>query len=142
MEVEVPSMSQEIVQAIRSAFPAGTPPERPVTSHRCHECDEVDELLGGQTWIAIADDFPGYCHDAFPLLTASAKAYYLPTYLVAVAEDAGGMQSISVEFALRDGELSPTDFTAAQRAAIRQTIIAHWKFEGSNPDEAILAAWQ
>src|SRR5262249_34182740 len=73
-----PSIVINIVDEIRSAFPVGKPPARPITGHRCDECDEVDRLMGGRTWPDVADQFPQHCHDTFPLLTPEAKAYYLP----------------------------------------------------------------
>ena len=56
-------------------FPIGEPPARPVTGHRCDESNEVDRLIGGKTWREVADAFPVYCHDVFPLLTPAAMLY-------------------------------------------------------------------
>ena len=71
-------MDDGFSQSLRLAFPTEPLPPRPLTNHRCEECDETDRLLGGQTWVEVAADFPAYCHDVFPLLTDEAKRYYLP----------------------------------------------------------------
>src|SRR6476620_3058771 len=97
-------------QLICDAFPDSRPPDRPITHHRCPECDEVDALLGGRAWSDVAKDFPDYCHDTFPLLTPQSQAYYLPAYmLVALGPDAN-MQGISLESALQGDMLSPEMF--------------------------------
>jgi hypothetical protein len=111
-------VSEELLRAIRDAFPAGTPPDRPLTGHRCDECDEADRLLGGRTWTDVADDFPHYCHDAFPLLTPAAQAYYLPAYLCHEMRSPGYMAGPSVQSALDGGTLPREWFTPAQRAAV------------------------
>ena len=41
-------MNEVLLRMIRDAFPVGQPPQRPITGHRCEECDEIDEMLGGR----------------------------------------------------------------------------------------------
>ena len=93
-------LDKTLIQQIHEAFPDGRPPKRPVTGHRCTECDETDRLLGGRNWTDVASDFPYYCHDVFPLLTPLAQEYYLPAYMVMALDPNSNMQGISVESAL------------------------------------------
>lgn len=108
----------ELLKIIQDAFPPGIPPARPLTAHRCDECDETDRLLGGRTWVDVATDFPQYCHDTLTLLTPSGMAYYLPAYLVFEAIFPGFDAGPSVANALDRGDLNPASFTSARRAAV------------------------
>jgi hypothetical protein len=130
-----------VVDAIRAAFPAGVPPARPLTGHRCDECDETDRLLGGRAWVDVAADFPHYCHDTFPLLTSAAKAYYLPAYMCFAVRSPGYMAGVSVSSALERGDLTPAGFTAAQRAAIWAWAEAYYRTEDDFPPDSIAEAW-
>lgn len=135
-------MDESLVIAIHAAFPAGAPPARPVTGHRCEECDETDRLLGGRTWADVADDFPQYCHDTFALLTPAAKAYYLPAYLCFEARSPGYLAGESVSGALERGELDPASFTAAQRAAVWAWAEAFYRTRhGGFPPDPVAEAW-
>ncbi|HZN64814.1 MAG TPA: hypothetical protein VFB66_05900 [Tepidisphaeraceae bacterium] len=120
-----------IIDEIRIAFPVGRPPGRPITGHRCDECDEVDRLMGGRLWTDVADDFPQYCHDTFPLLTPDAKIYYLPAYMAFDVDSPGYMAGISVSSAFERGDFVPSQFDERQRSAI-----AHWleQYYRSKPD--------
>ena len=111
-------MNEALSLQIRDAFPDGPPPERPVTGHRCLECDEVDDLLGGRVWSDVAANFPNYCYDVFPLLTPAAQAYYLPAFMTAAFDSEYGIQLQSLQSALQDGRLAPMSFTPAQRATV------------------------
>lgn len=51
-------MDTLLVGVIREAFPDGIPPKRPITSHLCIECDEVEKLMGGRLWWDVANNFP------------------------------------------------------------------------------------
>ena len=117
-------MDNELRRRIRDAFSQTQLPSRPITGHRCTECDETDHLLGDRAWSDVIDDFPEYCHDTFPLLTNEAQRYFLPAYMVA-ALDSSGMQGLSVEFALQSDALPPESFTREQRAAVRDWIGAY-----------------
>jgi hypothetical protein len=123
-----------IVDEIRGAFPASVAPGRPITGHRCHECDEVDRLMGGRTWADVAEEFPTYCHDTFPLLTPEAKAYYLPAYMCFDLTSSGWAAGMSVSGALERGEFAPEQFDNGQR-----TAIVHWieQYYGSEPYGAV-----
>lgn len=136
-------MDESLIRMIRAAFPAGTPPDRPVTGHRCVECDDVDAMLGGRVWSDVADDFPVYCHDAFPLLTPAAQVYYLPAYLCYDLSSHGMMAGLSVQTALEDGRLVPASFTPDQRAAVWRW--AEWYYRsqvgGPTPEQAV-AVWR
>ena len=135
-------MVTALVDEIRSAFPAGTPPERPITGHRCDECDEVDDLMGGRAWLDVADDFPTYCHDAFPLLSPEAKAYYLPAYICFDLTSSGWTTGLSLASAFKRGELTPQQFDNRQRAAIARWIDQHYRSEsGGTVPEQIAEQW-
>ena len=111
-------MDESLVNAIHAAFPVGTPPPQPITCHRCAECDETDQLLGGRTWTDVARGFPVECLMTFPLLTAAAKLYYLPAYMCYEIQSPGSMPGISVLAALEQGDIPSELLTEAQRAAI------------------------
>ena len=131
-----------LLEAIREAFPSGTPPERPVTGHRCDECDEVDRLLGGRIWSEVADDFPRFCHDTYPLLTLSAKVYYLPAYLCHVVHTPDSIAGVSLQGTLVRGDLPREAFTPAQRAVILQWAETYYRDEpGGRPPDSVLASW-
>jgi hypothetical protein len=131
------------VDVIHAAFPAGVPPERPVTGHRCDECDETDRLLGGRLWVDVAADFPHYCHDTFPLLTPVAQAYYLPAYMCFALRAPGHMAGLSLSSALERGELNPGSFTEAQRAAVWTWAEAYYRTEPDGfPPKTVAEAWR
>jgi len=136
-------VDEALFRQIRDAFPDGRPPERPVTGHRCPECDETDAILGGRIWSDVAADFPAYCHDVFPLLTPAAQAYYLPAYMVAALGPACGLQGTSLESALEDGRLDPAAFTPAQREAVLGWAAAYWRLMGEAvPPDAVAERWR
>jgi hypothetical protein len=136
-------LHEVVIRQIRDAFPTGTPPARPVTSHRCFECDEVDLLLGGRTWTEIASDFPTYCHDSFCLLTPEAKSYYLPSYLEHGLREPGWMSGHSAACALERGDLCRESFNPSQRAAILRWIETYYQDEPeTRPPETVLNYWR
>ena len=122
-------MHESLIQAIREAFSIEPIPPRPVTGHRCQECDEVDALLGGRPWPDVADPLPDYCHDAFPLLTPAAKVYYLPAFLVDALRRPGYMSGESVTFALERGDLTAEPFAPLQRAVIERWLRGYSRSE-------------
>jgi hypothetical protein len=137
------AVEDTILKAIHEAFPAGTPPERPVTAHRCEECDEVDRLLGGRPWLEVADDFPQYCHDTYPLLTAAAKMYYLPAYMCHEVQTPGSIAGVSLQGALEGGEFTREAFTLGQRMAILQWAARYYRDEpDGRPPDALVAYWE
>ena len=115
-------MGEDLLQTVRDAFPVGCPPERPVTGHRCEECDQVDYLLGGRVWLEVADDFPQYCCDTYPLLTPAAQVYYLPAYMCYALLSPETIAGASIFTYLEHGTLPRDAFTPAQRAAILRWI--------------------
>jgi hypothetical protein len=129
-------------EIILDAFAPLKCPEGRLTTHHCEECDRVDLALRGRSWQDVANDFPSYCHDSFPLLTAEAQRYFLPAYLLtAIGQDAN-CQGISIETALEDGRLAPETFTPNQRAAIAAWIVDYWReFASESPPGEILQAW-
>ena len=136
-------MDESHVGEIREASPDGTPPARPVTGHRCIECDEVDALLGGRRWTDVADDFPQYCHDAFPLLTPAAKIYYVPAYMCCDIGSPGNMAGLSIQSALERGDLAPAAFTSPQRAVILRWARRYYQDQPEgHPPEELIARWQ
>lgn len=134
-------MNESLVEQIREAFPDDEPPAGPATGHRCPECDRVAALLDGRRWTEVADDFPLYCHDAFPLLTAAAKVYYLPAYMTRAVRNPGVMEGISVQSALERGDLSREAFNPAQRAVILRWIAGDYA-DGGSPPENMIAYWK
>lgn len=130
-----------LINKIREVFPAGPLPHRPVTGHRCHECDQVDEQLGGRLWQEVAECLPDWCHDAFPLLTTEAKLYYLPAYLEYGLREPGSIAGHSVQNALRRGDFQRDTFTEAQRC-----VLAEWiEYQASrrhDDTETLMAYWR
>ena len=114
-------MDEALTREIRKSFPEGSPPNRPVTAHRCRECDEVDRLIGARLWPDVATSFPDYCCDTFPLLTTPAQIYYLPAYLEHSSRNLGSVASSSVAVALEHGDLPREAFTEEQ-----QRVIGRW----------------
>ena len=136
-------MDDALLHAIRDAFPDGQPPDRPVTGHRCPECDEVDRLIGGRVWSEVADAFPDYCHDTYPLLTSTAKVYYLPAYLSHELQTKGMIAGLSIQSALEQGGLPREQFTPAQRAVILRWVETYYRDEPpGQPPEAVMAYWR
>lgn len=134
-------MPSALHQSILDAFADTQPPSRPVTGHRCDECNQVDALIGSRTWSDVAADFPEYCHDTFPLLTPEAQAYFLPAYMLRALESEG-MEGISLESALEDGRLLPDRFTPAQRTAVVNWAQVYWQsVEGADPPSGIIEWW-
>ena len=116
---------KSLLRQLREAFPEEPLPERPVTDHRCPDCDRADELLGGQPWPEVALGFPQECHDDFELLTPVAQRYYLPAFMLSVF-GSNGMQSESLESALTSGQFPPASFTKSQREAIGRWVVEFW----------------
>jgi hypothetical protein len=136
-------MDQDLLRDIRNAFPAGHPPERPVTGHRCPECDEVDHLLGGRLWSEVADAFPQYCCDTYPLLTPAAQVYYLPAYMCHAVHSPETVAGASIFAYLENGALPRDAFTPAQRAAILQWIKWYCRDDlGGCPSESAVSYWR
>jgi hypothetical protein len=132
-----------LIGVFREAFPDGVPPERPVTGHRCLECDQVDALVGGRTWWEIAEDFPAYCEDTFPLLTPHAKVYYAPAFMCHQVRSPLTVCGTSLESALEAGELRPEQFTAPQRAVISCWAEEYYEeIRDDNPPEQMIANWR
>lgn len=132
---------KSLLLQLREAFPEEPLPERPITGHRCLECDEVDDLLGGKPWTDVAAGFPHECDHAFPLLNTDAQRYYLPAFMLS-AFGSRGMLPDSLEAALTDGQFAPETFTPSQRAAIGRWVVelwgSWWGWEESPPQ---LAVW-
>lgn len=137
------SMDESMIRAIHDAFPDGVPPDRPVTGHRCIECDHVDTLLGGRLWSGVAEAFPEDSHDSFPLLTPAAQVYYLPAYMCYDLRSPGTVVGISIESALEDGRLAPKAFTPAQRAVIVRWAERYYRDQPEGrPPERVIARWR
>ena len=136
-------MHDELLRSIHLAFPDDGVPPRPVTGHRCFECDEVDALLGGRTWTDVVDNFPDYCFDAFPLLTPVAQIYYLPAYMIIALTTDWDIPGISIESALSDGRLRPEAYLAMQQRVIWAWLQAWWRLyhEGEEADPKLFSAW-
>jgi hypothetical protein len=136
-------VDESLIGAIHAAFPDGVPPERPVTGHRCKECDEVDVLLGGRLWSDVTHDFPEYCHDTFPLLTPAAKVYYLPAYMCYEVRSPGHTAGLSVEWALESGDLQPAEFAPAQRSVILRWAELYYRREPEGqPPQQLVDRWR
>jgi hypothetical protein len=135
------SFKQELICQIREAFPSGRPPVRPVTGHRCGECDAIDELLGDRTWSDVAARFPQDCHHAFPLLLPAAMAYYLPAFMTFELQSPGTMAGLSVADALNKGDLLPAQFGPEQRNAIRRWGRWYFRSYKERPPPSLTATW-
>jgi hypothetical protein len=136
-------MVHGLQEIISSAFANTQIPGRPITGHRCDECNEVDRLLGGRTWQDVLTNFPEYCHDAFPLLTQDAQNYFLPAYMLVALEPNSGTQGVSLESAFEDGRLCPENFTPEQRAAVICWLNTYWREQGeSAPPLELISRWQ
>ncbi|AWM35693.1 hypothetical protein GobsT_66230 [Gemmata obscuriglobus] len=132
---------RSLLRQLREAFPDAPLPPRPITEHRCPECDAADVLLGGQPWPEVAAGFPRECHHAFPLLTPAAQRYYLPAFMLS-AFGSNGMQVDSLEAALTGGEFAPQSFTQDQRSAIGRWVVEYWgSWMGWEEPPPQLAAW-
>lgn len=132
---------RSLLGQLRDAFLEAPLPPRPITEHRCQECDEADELLGGQPWPEVAAGFPNECHHAFPLLTPVAQRYYLPALMLS-AFGSNGMQVDSLESALTDSSFAPMSFTPSQRAAVGRWVVEYWgSWMGWDEPPPQLAAW-
>ena len=134
---------EAIRESLEVAFSDERLPHRPITGHRCLECDEVDALMGGRAWPSVADDFPHYCHNAFPLLTAAAKKYYLPAFMVAALRSDCGLQGISLESAFSSGGLMPEEFSTEQRRVIVTWLKSYWElmYPGKGVPDKVAAKW-
>lgn len=134
-------MVEALYQSIRAAFPEHVPP-RAITGHQCPECDEIDSLLGGRLWTEIAANFPDFCHDAFPLLSPIAQAYYLPAYMVAALGPECGLQGHSLESALTPGGLLREALTLLQRAAVLEWARAYYQqVDAADPPPEFVEYW-
>jgi hypothetical protein len=132
---------KSLLRQLREAFPEEPLPKRPITGHRCPECDEAEDLIGGQPWPEVAAGFPPECHHAFPLLTPAAQSYYLPAFMLS-AFGSNGMQSESIESALTDGSFAPASFTPLQRAAVGRWVVEYWgSWMGWEEPPPQLAEW-
>lgn len=132
---------KSLLRQLREAFPDEPLPERPITGHRCPDCDRADELLGGRSWPELAVGFPLECHHDFPLLTPTAQRYYLPAFMLS-AFGSSGMQSESLESALTDSRFAPASFTLPQRAAVGRWVVEYWgSWMGWEEPPPQLAAW-
>jgi hypothetical protein len=137
-------VDESLIRVIHEVFPVGTPPPRPVTTHECLECDEVDRLLGGRVWSDVASNFPRYCHDSFPLLTPAAQIYYLPAYLVHAIREPCWMSGHSAACAFERGDMPREGFTSDQRTVVLRWIEVYYRDadpEGRPPDD-VITYWQ
>lgn len=110
-----------LIIALLKGWPKDSHPKRPITKHRCDECDETDKLLGGRSWDDVLHNFPDFCHDVFPLLNEDAKRYYLPAYIGSSILE-GGVQSISLQAYFKSDEFNPDQFTKSQLRIIEDWV--------------------
>lgn len=134
-------MSHDLVEMICNAFPLAPLPPRPITPHRCPECDDIDQLIGGLPWSKVVADLPGYWLDAFPLLSRPAMHYYLPAWMIYDIQEPGEMPGISITAALERGDVTPGEMTPLQIAAVRGWIEASEEAASSPAHARLLAAW-
>jgi len=132
-----------LLETIVDEFPNGELAARPITGHECGECIDIDRLLGGRTWREVAEHFPKYCHDSFPLLTHDAKKHYLPAFLSLAVRDRGSMSGLSVASAFERGELQKSEFTVGQQVAILAWLEDRCADDPGDPNaEALVAKWR
>ena len=133
---------KRLLQLLHAAFADTQRPARPLTTHRCWECDEVDSVFGARTWQEVAAEFPPYCHDTYSLLSDAAKAYFLPAYLIAALGESSGGQGGSMESELRFGWLEPGRFSHIQRLAVLTWATTYWRQAwGTEPPAEVVARW-
>jgi hypothetical protein len=132
---------QSLMRQLRDSFPEEPVPSRPITEHRCPDCDRVDELLGGQLWSDVAAGFPRECYDDFGLLKPNAQRYYLPAFMLS-ALGSNGMPIEALERLLTDGTLPPASFTTAQRGVVGRWVVECWgSWLGWEEPPLTLAEW-
>lgn len=63
------------------------PPADRIAPHPCAECDELAEDLKGRDPLNIPSDRLEYHRSDLPLLSAEAKRYFLPAWLIGSIDD-------------------------------------------------------
>lgn len=111
----------ELMQQIREAFAGAVrPADDALVPHHCHECDTLRGDLCGRTPDELTDDWVERSFDQLPLMSDSAKRYYLSAYLRVAARDAESTVTQFVVFSLSDEfRFDPSvGYTPAQRQAL------------------------
>jgi hypothetical protein len=73
----------QLIEAIRAAFPPGDPlASDAVVPHSCEHCDEVAAALAGHAWPDLPAGAIDARHDALALLTPAAFRELLPAYMI------------------------------------------------------------
>lgn len=78
----------QIIAAIRSAFPAGSPPgPDQIVASSYGECVEIKQAFLGKVWSEVPKVDLAYHHSAVAYFTETAFHYYLPAFLILLLED-------------------------------------------------------
>ncbi|MQA00816.1 MAG: hypothetical protein GEU80_16090 [Dehalococcoidia bacterium] len=116
----MPADRAQLAQAVQDAF-AGVP--RPsadaIVSHVCDECWDLRDLLDGRTVEEVDDQVMFGAIWTLVPLSAEAKYYYLPAWLLRAVDDPRSDASSDLLFGLDSDHRwdPPGGYTPAQRAA-------------------------
>ncbi len=118
----------DLAAAVRAAW-AGTPPPAldNIAPHPCEECDGVRDYLAGRDPMTFDAEALLGCVWDLPLLSAEAKRYYLPAWLIASIGDPRGTDATDALVHALDGDHRwdpPGGYSEAQRAAITRYLEA------------------
>ena len=125
-----------------AAFEAVPPPARDdIAPHPCDECDDLATALDGIAPTDVLNAAPSAVWD-LPLLSAEAKRYYLPGWLLPAIADPQHDAVDALLFALdSDHRWDPAGgYTEAQRAVLTRTLEAMVEHVSDFDSHALLRA--
>lgn len=113
-----PDLAAAVIEAFSSA---PRPSADNIAPHRCDECADVTRYLDGRDPLAFDEEALRGCIWDLPLLSAEAKRYYLPAWLLASIRDPEGSDATDALVYALDGDhrWDPEGgYTEGQRAVI------------------------
>lgn len=119
-------LAAAVQDAWREVPPPGPAPDA-ITPHPCEECDAVRDYLVGRDPMAFDEQALLGCMWDLPLLSADAKRYFLPAWLLASIRDPRGSDATdALVYALdSDHRWDPEGgYSEAQRAVIGRYLEA------------------
>jgi hypothetical protein len=118
----------ELSTAVRDAWAGTPPPARDnIAPHPCEECDGVSDYLAGRDPMTFDADTLLGCVWNLPLLSAEAKRYFLPAWLLASIRDPRGTDATdALVYALDSSHRWDPEggYSEAQRAVITDYLEA------------------